>query len=574
MIWNILPKITQNYRKELGQYDRITAQLLFNRGITTREAAEIFLNADEDLLDSKLLEGVTGTCELILETISQGRKIIIYGDYDVDGVSSTSILFDFLFRQLHANVLPYIPSRFEEGYGLNANALQKLTDEGAELIVTVDCGIRDGLLLQEFSGKQTKYLITDHHEPPADKESMEALLSSAEYVIHPELSPKLEFKQICATTVIWYVIRELSNLALERGLISKDFNPDKYLDLVALATVCDVMPLVEQNRSILKKGVEAMKKTENIGLKELLVLSGIVSEDISPYHLGYVLGPRLNAAGRLETAMDAVRLLTSGNVDTSRKLAKKLSDLNSQRQLITSSLIEEAEEQLGSWGVEKNLLFVKGDDWPEGIVGLVAGKLCEKYHKPVLVASIRDGKAVGSARSIKGFHITEAISQMSELLERFGGHAQAAGFTLLESNIEVFSSGLLAIAEKEINEKDIEKIINIDLELKNEELNFDTVEKIEKFAPFGFGNKQPLVLLKSSIVRNLKLVGSTSSHLKVTIESDGQYIDAIGFNLAEYYSKIKQGDKVDIVGYPEKNVFLGNTKLQMKITYIKINDNK
>lgn len=573
MIWNILPKITQNYRKELGQYDRITAQLLFNRGITTREAAEIFLNADEDLLDSKLLEGVTGTCELILETISQGRKIIIYGDYDVDGVSSTSILFDFLFRQLHANVLPYIPSRFEEGYGLNANALQKLTDEGAELIVTVDCGIRDGLLLQEFSGKQTKYLITDHHEPPADKESMEALLSSAEYVIHPELSPKLEFKQICATTVIWYVIRELSNLALERGLISKDFNTDRYLDLVALATVCDVMPLLDQNRTILKKGVEVMKKTQNVGLKELLILSGIVSEDISPYHLGYVLGPRLNAAGRLETAMDAVRLLTSGNVDTSRKLAKKLSDLNSQRQLITSSLIEEAEEQLGSWGVEKNLLFVKGDDWPEGIVGLVAGKLCEKYHKPVLVASIRDGKAVGSARSIKGFHITEAISQMSELLERFGGHAQAAGFTLLESNIDVFSSGLLAIAEKEINKKDIEKIINIDLELKNEELNFDTVEKIEKFAPFGFGNKQPLVLLKGSIVRNLKLVGSTSSHLKVTIESDGQYIDAIGFNLADYYSKIKQGDKVDIVGYPEKNVFLGNTKLQMKITDIKINDN-
>lgn len=573
MVWNILPKITQKYRKELGQYDRITAQLLFNRGITTREAAEIFLNADEDLLDSKLLEGVTGACELILDVVSKGEKIIIYGDYDVDGVSSTSILFDFLFRQLHANVLPYIPSRFEEGYGLNSNALQKLADEDTELIITVDCGIRDGLLLQEFSGKQTKYIITDHHEPPADKEAMEALLSSAEYVIHPELSPKLQFKQICATTVIWYVIRELSDLAQERGLISKDFNPDKYLDLVALATVCDVMPLVEQNRSILKKGVEAMKKTENIGLKELLVLSGIVSEDISPYHLGYVFGPRLNAAGRLETAMDAVRLLTSGNVDTSRTLAKKLSELNSQRQLITAGLLKEAEEQLQSWGVERKLIFIKGDDWPEGIVGLVAGKLCEKYHKPVLVSSVRDGKAVGSARSIKGFHITEAIAQMSDLLERFGGHAQAAGFTLLESNVDVFSSGLLAIAEKEIDEKDIEKTINIDLELKNEELNFDTVEKIEKFAPFGFGNKQPLVLLKGSIVRNLKLVGSTSSHLKVTIESDGRYIDAIGFNLADYYSKIKQGDKVDMVGYPEKNVFLGNTKLQMKITDIKINDN-
>jgi single-stranded-DNA-specific exonuclease len=572
MIWNILPEILKDDRERLGQYDRITSQLLFNRGITSKEAAERFLNADVDLYDSELLNGVKEACELILEIISKGEKIVIYGDYDVDGVSSTSILFDFLFRQLQANVLPYIPSRFEEGYGLNANALQKLADEDAKLIITVDCGIRDGILLQKFCGKKTKYIITDHHEPPADKEAMEALLSSAEFVIHPELSPELEFKQICATTVIWYVIRELSKLAQERGLISREFNPDKYLDLVAMATVCDVMPLVEQNRTILKKGVEIMKKTENIGLKELLILSGIVSEDISPYHLGYVLGPRLNAAGRLETAMDAVRLLTSGNADTSRTLAKKLSDLNSQRQLITSSLIEEAEVQLESWGVEKKLIFVIGNDWPEGIVGLVAGKLCEKYHKPVLVASVRDGKAVGSARSIKGFHITEAISQLSDLLERFGGHAQAAGFTLLESNIEAFTEGLLAIAEKEIGEKDLEKTLNIDLELTNYEINFDTIEEIEKFAPFGFGNKQPLVLLRSLFVRSIKLVGSTSSHLKLTFESEGQYIDGIGFNLAEYHSRFKPGNKVDIVGYPEKNVFLGNTKLQMKITDIRNNN--
>ncbi len=574
MIWKVLPEIPKKYREQLVRYDRITSQLLFNRGISTQKDAEKFFDIDESTSDSSFVEGIAGACELILEIVSKGEKIIIYGDYDVDGVSSTSILFDFLFRHLHANVLPYIPSRFEEGYGLNANALQKLIDEGAGLIITVDCGIRDGLLLEKFSGKQTKFIITDHHEPPTDKASMKALLSSADYVIHPELSPKLQFKNICATTVIWYVIRELSTLAQERGLISKDFNPDKYLDLVALATVCDVMPLVEQNRSILKKGVEVMKNTENIGLKELLILSGIVSEDISPYHLGYVLGPRVNAAGRLETAMDAVRLLTSGNVDTSRILAKKLSDLNSQRQVITAGLLEEAEQQLKSWGVEKKLIFVKGEDWPEGIVGLVAGKLCEKYHKPVLVASVREGKAVGSARSIKGFHITDAISQVSGLLERFGGHAQAAGFTLSESNIEEFSERLLAIVEKEINKNDLEKTLNIDLELKNDEINFDTIEEIEKFAPFGFGNKQPLVLLRRLIVRNLKLVGSASSHLKVTFENEGQYIDAIGFNLADYYSKIKQGDKVDIVGYPEKNVFLGNTKLQMKISDMKINNDK
>lgn len=572
MIWNVLPEIPKKEKEVLARYGRITSQLLFNRGITTQEEAERFFSVDENSLSSGLLQGVIGACELILDVVSRGEKIIIYGDYDVDGVSATSILFDFLFRQLHANVLPYIPSRFEEGYGLNANALQKLIDEGARLIITVDCGIRDGKLVERFSGKQTKFIITDHHEPPADKQSIKELLSSADFVIHPGLSPKLKFKQICATTVIWDVICELSILSQKRGLIAKDFNSDKYLDLVALATVCDVMPLIEQNRILLKKGIEVMKKTENIGLKELLILAGIVSEDISPYHLGFVLGPRLNAAGRLETAIDAVRLLTSRDITTSRTVAKKLSELNTQRQLITAGLIEEAEEQLNTWGVGKKLIFIKGYDWPEGIVGLVAGKLCEKYNKPVLVSSIRDGKAVGSARSIKGFHITEAISEMSGLLERFGGHAQAAGFTLAESNVDEFSSGLLAIAEKELNDKDLEKTINIDLELINDEFNFDTVEKIEKFAPFGFGNKQPLVLLSKLTVRNFKLVGSTASHLKVAFEREGQYIDAIGFNLADYYSKIKQGDKVDIVGYPEKNVFLGNTKLQMKITDMKINN--
>lgn len=574
MIWKQLPTISNEIQHVLDDYGRITSQLLYNRGIYGKTEAEKFFSCEENLIEDFELENIPKAVGLILEAVKKGEKIIIYGDYDVDGITATSILFDFLFRQLKANVLPYIPSRFDEGYGLNEKALEQFLRDKVELLITVDCGVRDGKMLEKVVKGKMKVVVTDHHEPPADTEAVSSLLASADYVIHPEFSPNLKFKSICAASVVWFLINELSIQAKQAGLVDMAFSPDKYLDLVALATVCDVMPLIDKNRIIVKKGLGIMKDTSNIGLRELFSLSGVLSEDLTTYHLGYVLGPRLNAAGRLETALDAVRLLTSANLSTTRSLARKLSDLNSQRQIITSDLINEAEAQLKDWGEGKKLIFIRGNDWPEGIVGLVAGRLCEKYHKPVLVTSVKNGKGVGSARSIKGFHITEAISELSVLLERFGGHAQAAGYTLLEENIEKFSSKLLKIAEERIKDEELTKELQIEFELQNGEISHKTIEDIEKFSPFGFGNKQPILLLKKQQVRYIKLVGASSSHIKLGLQSDMGPLDGIGFNLAHFHSTIQKDDVIDLVGYLDANKFMGETKIQFKIVDIKPSDDR
>lgn len=574
MIWQLAPKIPAKIKSRFKDYDDLTAQLLFNRGIESNSDAEKFFNPElADLPDRKNLRDVEKAAAKIIEAVKTGEKIVIYGDYDVDGVCSSSILFDFLFRYLGAQVVPYIPSRFEEGYGLNKKALEQIRSEGAKLLITVDCGVRDGKLLEQMkknSEIEMDFIITDHHEPPENSEDVEALLKSAFAVVHPALSEKYNFKQICATTVVWYLVCELIEKAEKEKLLKTEINAEVYLDLVALGTVCDIMPLVDQNRILLKHGVDKIQNTINPGLKELLINAGVFSQEIEPYHLGYVIGPRLNAAGRLENALDAVRLLTSKNAKTVADLAKKLSDLNSERQILTKEFLNKAELQLEEWGHDKKLIFITGEQWPEGIVGLVAGKLCEKYHKPVLVASVdRSGLAVGSARSIKSFHITEAISKSADILERFGGHAQAAGFTVKAENIEKFSQNLLKQAEK-LTPEDLEKKLFIEAELPEEMLNLETVSTINKFAPFGFGNKQPVFALRNVKLINKKTVGSSGDHIKLFVRFGNETLDVIGFNKAEFFSKINEGDVFDVAGYLEVNRFMNQTRLQLNLSDIKL----
>lgn len=573
MLWQSAPKIPEKLRSQLKSYDDLTVQLLFNRGIETEADALKFFNPKlSDLPDRKKLRDIEKAAERILKAVKSQEKIVIYGDYDVDGVCSSSMLFDFLYRYLGAQVVPYIPSRFEEGYGLNKKTLEQIKHDGAKLVITVDCGVRDGQLLKLFSKSGMDFVVTDHHEPPEKHEDIKALLGNTFAVVHPSLSENYAFKSICATTVVWYLVCELIEKANQEAILKTEVDAQTYLDLVALGTVCDIMPLTNQNRVLLKYGLEKMQHTINPGLKELLVNAGVYSQKIEPYHLGYMIGPRLNAAGRLESALDAVRLLTSKNTDTITKLAKKLSDLNSERQILTKEFLQKAEVQIENWGHDKNLIFITGEQWPEGIVGLVAGKLCEKYHKPVLVASADfAGLAVGSARSIKSFHITEAISASADILERFGGHAQAAGFTIRTENIEKFSQNLLRHAEK-LQAKDLEKKLFVEADLLETMLNHKTILTINQFAPFGFANKQPVFALRKVKIIDKKLVGSSGDHLKLFVKLGEQTLDVIGFNKAEFFSKINKGDIVDIAGYLEENRFMNQTRLQLNLSDIKLNN--
>lgn len=565
MNWKVKRKIPVEVRNKLNNFDDLTAQLAYNRNIEKSEELIEFLDPKLEFLDDAgKLNDIGKAIELILKKVISKDKIYIYGDYDVDGICSTSILFDFLFRHLDANVLPYIPSRFDEGYGINPSAIKKLQDEGAGLIISVDCGIRDGRILNEVLSPNTDLIITDHHQTPENEEDLEILKKTAKAVVHPLLNDYL-FKDICATTVVWHLIRELAIEAKKQKILIEDFDALKYLDLVALATVCDVMPLINQNRVIVAEGLKQMMDTRNIGLRELMMVSGILSEEICAFHLGYVLGPRLNASGRLETALDGVRLLTSNNPEKVVELAKKLTELNSKRQEMTKELMFASEKLLESWGNDKKLICITGQEWPEGLVGLVAGRLCEKYHRPVIVLSLKDGVAVGSCRSTASFHITKAISREADKLERYGGHAQAAGLTIKEENIKDFAENMLKYASIEISDEDLEKTLPIELELSEDLINIDTLETVNRFGPFGFGNKEPVVSINSVKVVNVRRVGNGGDHLKLTFRKDVVTIDAIGFKIGEKFAKIKPGDILNVAGYLDLNKFNGVESIQLKI---------
>lgn len=568
MRWKLADKIDPNSFKKLKKYDLIIAQLLFNRGIKDQEAAEDFLNPTlEDLHSHLLLPDIDKAVARILEARRKKQKVFIYGDYDVDGVSGVSIMWDYLFRILNMNVLPYIPSRFDEGYGLNKDGLDSLLDQGANLVITVDCGIRDIDLVSEFTAKGIDFIVTDHHLLSTDHDKQPQYSQDAVAVVHPRLpNSKYPFKDICGAAVAWKLVVALDHEIKKFQDELSSIDPYKYLDLVALATITDIMPLVDENRAIVKFGIERMKKTENIGLRSLILDSQIDIDKINTYHFGFVIGPRINAAGRIEHALDAVRLLSTSKIVQAQNLARKLSELNSYRQEQTIELLKNATSKIEDESEEKKLLFVWGDDWPEGIVGLVAGRLQELYYRPVLVASVSDGIATGSARSIKGFDITTAISKNVDLLVRFGGHAQAAGFTVSQENIQRFKEKLEQYAEDNISDQDLMPVLEIEAKLNVEDVNIEFIDKISMLEPFGYKNKTPVFLLENVEIRQILPIGRNNDHVKLKICQNGsKMLEVIGFRMYKNFENLKTGDRISMVGSLDKNVWNGNTTVQFKL---------
>lgn len=560
--WTLRKKITKKVDTELARFPAIIRQLLYNKGIDSKKEAEKFLDPNYiKFHDARRIFQIEKAAEEIINAIEEDKTIFIHGDYDVDGICATSILWDFLYREMNAKVMPFIPSRFEDGYGMSNSSLQKIKDDGGELVITVDCGIRDGELIKKWNDKGLEFIITDHHSFDK-KDDKEIIPKKALAVVHPS-HPKGEypFDDIAGATVAWKLVDVIiRKLAL-------DFDLEEYLDLVALATVADVMPLVKENRSIVKLGLNKLKKTKRVGLRRLMNDCGIDFDDLRAYHIGFVIGPRLNATGRLDHALDAVRLLSTQSLSTARELSEKLQRLNSKRQVIQKRIYEEAVEQIQENGEERKLYFVWGEKWEEGVMGIVAGKIAEKYHRPTLVATKKESEYTGSARSIKSFNMIEAITLQDEFLERYGGHPQAAGFTVGEENIELFRDGLLEIANKRLTDSDLVGEITIDAEIDLEDITFELIDWIERFAPFGYKNPSPKLLIRKLEVKDLRFVGSENNHISMTFlsEKTGEFIRSIGFNLADKIPDIKVGDKIDIVFVLEINEWNGDRQLQMKI---------
>lgn len=526
MIWQIKEQQSQD----------LVEQLLINRGLTKKADIEAFFTPKLEFFEKDLkLVGISKTLKRIDQAIQKQELIIVYGDYDVDGVCASAIMYKSL-TSLGAKILPYIPHREKEGYGLSKTGLEFARDSGASLVITVDNGIV--ALEQAKFAKEIglELIITDHHLP------LETL---------PEAYSIVHSTAMCGTAVAWCLMRDKISDSLAKEL----------LELVAIATIADLMPLMGINRSFVWEGLKILNKTKNIGLQELIRQAGIEVGKITSYEIGHAISPRINAIGRLEHAIDALRLVCTKDPVKARRLAKLLCDTNTQRQQITIQSVDEARLMIRK---DSKVHVLWSDKWNPGIIGLIAGRITEELYAPTLAMSVVDGKAKGSARSIDGINIVEVLRQTSDLLIDIGGHSGAAGFSLEEKNLEAFRIKVETLVEK--LEVSAEKVLNIDAEIESEMLSKSLVKKLDQFAPFGYKN-QPIILasrgMQISDVRTL----SDGKHLK--FKANG--IDAIAFGMGELSKKMVNVDVADIAYTLEINEFRGNQNLQLKVKDILIN---
>jgi single-stranded-DNA-specific exonuclease len=482
-----------------------------------------------------LLHHIDKAVNAIVKAIKNNEKIIIHGDFDVDGVTATTIMWRFLYEELKANVLPYIPNRFDEGYGLSKKSLNTILKQGGEMVITVDCGVKDIDLIKEYSAK-LKFIITDHHSlAPANqfekRDDVEivgeyAISKLAQAVVHPKL-PNYPFADLCGASVAWKLCCALN------GKLKANVDMTKFLDLVALGTVCDIMPLVGENRILVKEGLKIMKNTGNVGLRALAKVSNIDIKSVNEYSLGYQLGPRINAAGRLKHAIDAVKLLSTNDESSALALASHLQKLNTQRQSITEKFVDLAEMQI-SKQKDDFIYFIEGESWPEGIVGLIAGKLSQKYTRPVLVASRGKKITKGSARSIASFDIALVFKKLDHLLIAHGGHTQAAGFTVSNENTNTFVEELKCLAKEYLTQDDLVNYLMIDALTNPEHIDIKLINNINKLSPFGFGNPKPVIAITNGKINSLKKFGKQNDHVEFVLTKNNYSINIIGFRMASH----------------------------------------
>ncbi|OIP94907.1 single-stranded-DNA-specific exonuclease RecJ [Candidatus Wirthbacteria bacterium CG2_30_54_11] len=553
--WVVADKAPDEVLQELSSYGSLAAQLMFNRGITTKADAEAYLNPSlSQLHDPYLLCDMDKAVERILKAREAKEKVAVFGDYDVDGVAST-VLLTQVFRQIGLETRPYIPERMSEGYGLNLDAMELLAREGITLIVTVDCGISGGAEIIRAAELGIDVIVTDHHHVTGE-------LPAAYAVIDPK-------REDCG-----YPYPDLAGVGLAyklaeavRRTVSFGYEHDPF-DLVALATIADIAPLTGENRTLVALGLAAINRTKRPGLLALIDCADIKRGTVDSYHVGFYLGPRLNAAGRLTHAKQALELLMADEDSLALKLARELTLLNKDRQDLTVSIVEQAkaeiEKQLGN-----KVFVISGESWPSGIVGLVAGRICESYYRPVFVLEKGEMTSRGSARSIAGFHVAEALTECRDLLNRFGGHALAGGFEIDNVKLPEFIDRLEAIAERTLDAESLTAQLRIDAEAPLNSVTYDLWRTTERMRPFGYHNPSPVFMASRVGMRYLKKIGAQQNHLKLVVEQGSCKLQAVGFNLGELFGVLSQEPYADIVFSVDENEWEGVKSLQLKLKDIR-----
>ncbi|RPI95914.1 MAG: single-stranded-DNA-specific exonuclease RecJ, partial [Chloroflexi bacterium] len=536
--WRVLPPAPPDVLRRLNAYHPILAQVLYNRGQDTPEKAHAFLlGGDAALHNPFSMSGMAQAVERIRRAIKRGEKIVVYGDFDADGVTSTALLTQVI-EALGGSVRPYIPDRVDEGYGLNLDALRRLVEDGVRLVVTVDCGIRSTDEVTYATELGLDMIVTDHH-------SVGDQIPGALAVLNPKIDQKIRLENgksnvypeemLAGVGVAYKLADALMRVVQAQDRQQVNLKLEDLLDLVALGTVADLAPLDRaENRELVRRGLEVLNRAQRPGIYELLQVARVEPGRINTTSIGFMLGPRINAAGRLDSAMIAYQLLSTRDITMAGQLAQQLQDLNLRRQTLTLEAVEIARGRaLVGQSDDLPLIFDAGPEYLPGIVGLVAGRLCEEFYRPAVVVELGETESRGSARSIPEFDITQALDQCADLLVRHGGHAQAAGFTVRNENLPALQDHLMKCASEALEGRDLRPALDVDAEIPLDLLTMELAQHFQLLEPWGFKNEQPTLATRRLRVLECKRVGQEGKHLRFRLSNGFYQIDAIGF---------KQGD--------------------------------
>ena len=530
-IWNIRQKDKEKaaaLAAELG-VSALLAGILLNRGIDNAAAAREFLHPEErEYYDPYLLPDMDKAVKRIRAAIEAREQIVVYGDYDADGITATTVLLRTL-QQLGGWADYYIPDRFTEGYGVNLEALKRMHRQGTSLVITVDCGIKSVEELRQMQDCMD-FVVTDHHLPgdelPPAVAVIDAHRQDSKYPCGELAGVGIAFK-LCQA--LWLAMKKVPAE-----------NPG--LEIVALGTVADAVPLVDENRKIVAEGLKRMKDSSFVGIRALIEATGLGNREIDSMGIGFVLAPRINVAGRLKSARLSVELLLSENEDMAREMAGKLNELNNTRKELKEEIQAMAEEQLKSMDIgNARVIVVAGEEWHHGVLGLVASSLQEKYYLPTIVISVKDGIGKGSCRSIPGFNLFKALTSCQSALVQFGGHEMAAGLTVRAENIDLLQELLEAEARRQMTAAQYIPCYDIDMEISPAEMTMEMVEELSLLEPCGMKNEPPLFGCRGLSCLNPELKGADARHLKFTVSDRGRLVDAIAFNMPEELARVARG---------------------------------